>query len=57
MGQRVGFYLTDVEIRNLKKLSKKIDLSVSEIIRRSIDEYMEKFGLGIKSKKPREKGE
>lgn len=45
MGQRVGFYLTDVEIKNLKKLSEKTDLTVSEIIRRSIDDYLEKYGM------------
>lgn len=43
MGQRVGFYLTDLQIKNLKKLSKKTGLTVSEIIRRAIDEHLERF--------------
>jgi predicted DNA-binding protein len=43
LGQRVGFYLTDLEIKNLKKLSKKTGLTVSEIIRRAIDEHLEKY--------------
>lgn len=41
--ERVGFYLTDIQIKNLKKVSKKTELTVSEHIRRAIDEYFEKF--------------
>ena len=41
MGQRVGFYLTDNEVKELKKASKKTGLSVSELIRRAIDGYLE----------------
>jgi predicted transcriptional regulator len=40
LGKRVGFYLTDVQIKALKNLSKKTDLTVSEIIRRAIDEFL-----------------
>ena len=43
MSQRVGFYLTDLQIKNLKKLSRKTGLTVSEIIRRAIDEHLEKY--------------
>jgi predicted DNA-binding protein len=43
LGQRVGFYLTDLQIKNLKKLSKKTGLTVSEIIRRAVDEHVERF--------------
>jgi metal-responsive CopG/Arc/MetJ family transcriptional regulator len=43
LGQRVGFYLTDMQIKELKKVSKKTGLSVSEIIRRAIDGYLERF--------------
>lgn len=43
LGQRVGFYLTDMQIKDLKKVSKKTGLSVSEIIRRAIDGYLEKY--------------
>lgn len=43
MGQRVGFYLTDLQIKDLKKVSKKTGLTVSEIIRRAVDGYLERF--------------
>lgn len=43
MGQRVGFYLTDLQVKNLKKVSKKTGLTVSEIIRRAVDEHLEKY--------------
>jgi len=43
LGQRVGFYLTDLQIRNLKNVSKVTGLTVSEIIRRAIDEHLEKY--------------
>jgi aspartate/methionine/tyrosine aminotransferase len=43
LGQRVGFYLTDLQIQTLKKVSKKTGLTVSEIIRRAVDGYLEKF--------------
>jgi predicted DNA-binding protein len=42
MGQRVNHYMADVQIKKLKTLSKKTGLSVSELIRRAIDEYLEK---------------
>ena len=42
LGQRVGFYLTDFQVKKLKSVSKKTGLTVSEIIRRAIDEYLEK---------------
>jgi predicted DNA-binding protein len=43
LGQRVGFYLTDLQIKNLKAVSKKTGLTVSEIIRRAVDEHLEKY--------------
>jgi len=43
LGQRVGFYLTDLQIKELKRVSKKTGLSVSELIRRAIDEHLEKY--------------
>lgn len=43
MGQRVGFYLTDMQIKQLKKASKKTGLTVSEIIRRAVDEELKKY--------------
>ena len=45
MGQRVGFYLTDLQIKNLKKVSKKTGLTVSEIIRRAVDEHLKQYDL------------
>ena len=42
MGKRVGFYLTDPQIKGLKKASVKTGLSVSEIIRRALDEWLGK---------------
>ncbi|MGO8989066.1 MAG: ribbon-helix-helix domain-containing protein [bacterium] len=46
MGQRVGFYLTDLQIKNLKLVSKKTGLTVSEIIRRAVDEHLKQYDLG-----------
>lgn len=43
MGKRVGFYLTDPQIKGLKRVSKKTGLSVSELIRRAIDDQLEKY--------------
>jgi predicted DNA-binding protein len=43
MPKRVDLYLSEVQIKRLKMMSKKTDLSVSEIVRRAIDEYYEKF--------------
>ena len=43
LGKRVGFYLTEVEIKRLRMVSKKTGLSVSELIRRAIDEYLERY--------------
>lgn len=43
MAKRVNFYLTDIQIRRLKMMSKKTGLSASEILRRAIDEYWERY--------------
>ena len=43
LGTRVGFYLSEIQIKGLKKLTKKTSISVSEHIRRAIDEYLERF--------------
>lgn len=40
LGQRVGFYLTDLQIKELRKASKKTGLTVSELIRRAIDMFL-----------------
>jgi hypothetical protein len=42
LGTRVGFYLSAIQIRDLKKRSKKTTISVSELIRRAVDEFLEK---------------
>ena len=38
----MGFYLSAIQIRDLKNLSKKTSISVSELIRRAVDEFLEK---------------
>jgi hypothetical protein len=43
LGKRVGFYLTDLEVKKLKIASKKTGLSVSELIRRALDEWLVKY--------------
>ena len=43
MMKRVNFTISEVEIKRLSLLSKKTGLSASEIVRRAIDEYWEKF--------------
>jgi hypothetical protein len=43
LGTRVGFYLSAIQIKGLKKLTKKTSISVSEHIRRAIDGYLERF--------------
>jgi hypothetical protein len=48
LGTRVGFYLSGVQVKGLKKLSKKTSISVSEHIRRAVDGYLERFGRKLK---------
>ena len=43
MGKRRNFYLTDLQYKRLNTMSKKLGLSASEILRRAIDEYWERF--------------
>ncbi len=43
MGERRNFYLTDLQLKRLNSMSKKLGLSASEILRRAIDEYWERF--------------
>jgi len=40
--KRINCHLTNLQIKQLKKLSKEVGLSVAEIIRRAIDEYITK---------------
>jgi len=41
---RVNYHLTEPQIKKLKELSKKTDLSVAELIRRAIDEFLQGKG-------------
>ena len=47
MDKRKNFYVTDLQEKRLRMMSKKTGLSESELLRRAIDEYWERF----KSKK------
>jgi len=43
MGKRRNFYLTDLQYKRLNSMSKKMGLSASEILRRAIDEYWDRY--------------
>jgi len=43
MAKRINFYLTDIQVKRLQVMSKKTGLTSSEIVRRAIDEYWERF--------------
>jgi len=43
MAKRMNFYLTDVQVKRLQVMSKKTGLTASEVLRRAIDEYWERF--------------
>ena len=43
MGKRRNFYLSDLQLKRLNLMSKRMGLSASEILRRAIDEYWERF--------------
>ena len=40
--KRIDLYLTEPQIEAFKKLSKKLGLSVAELIRRAIDAFLDK---------------
>ena len=40
---RRNFYLSELQLKRLNSMSKKMGLSASEILRRAIDEYWEKY--------------
>jgi len=42
-GKRMNFYLAEIQIKHLKLISRKTGMTASEILRRAIDEYWEKF--------------
>ena len=41
--KRCNFYLADIQIKRLKAINKKTGLPLSDILRRAIDEYWERF--------------
>jgi predicted DNA-binding protein len=41
--KRMNFYLADLQIKRLKTMNKKTGLPLSDILRRAIDEYWERF--------------
>jgi predicted DNA-binding protein len=43
MAKRMNFYLTETQVKRLQVMSKKTGLTASEILRRAIDEYWERF--------------
>ena len=43
MMRRFNFYISDIQMKRLEIISKKSGLTVSEILRRAIDEYWERF--------------
>ncbi len=43
MAKRLNFYLTDIQVKRLSLMSKKTGLTASEIVRRAVDEYWERF--------------
>jgi len=45
--QRVNHHLSDVQMKNLRKLADKTGLSVAELIRRAIDAYLKDSKKGV----------
>jgi 16S rRNA U516 pseudouridylate synthase RsuA-like enzyme len=43
MMKRINITISDVHIRRLKVMSKKMGITVSELIRRGVDDSWEKF--------------
>jgi predicted DNA-binding protein len=41
--KRMNFYLADLQIKRLKAINKKTGLPLSDILRRAIDDYWEKY--------------
>lgn len=41
--KRMNFYLADSQIKRLKTIQKRTGLPLSDILRRAIDEYWERF--------------
>jgi metal-responsive CopG/Arc/MetJ family transcriptional regulator len=43
MMKRIDITISEIHIKRLKTMAKKTGVSVSELIRRAIDDYWEKF--------------
>lgn len=41
--KRMNFYLADIQIKRLKAIQKKTGLPLSDILRRAIDEYWDRY--------------
>jgi len=48
--KRCNFYLADIQIKKLKAIQKRTGLPLSDILRRAIDTYWEKYEKKAKSK-------
>jgi hypothetical protein len=48
---RVGLYLTEPQTKKIKEISKKTGLTVSDLIRRSLDDWVEKYEEKERKKK------
>ena len=49
MMKRIDITISELHIKRLKILAKKKGVSVSEVIRRAVDEYWERFKVKEKS--------
>ncbi len=41
--ERMGVYLTEVEVKKLRAIQKKTGLSVAELIRRAVDTWLKEY--------------
>ena len=48
--KRINFYLSDPQIKELQKVTKKADMNMSDFVRRAIDEYLDKVKKRYKIK-------
>lgn len=51
MAKRRNFYLTDLQYKRLSIMFKKMGLSASEILRRAVDEYWERYEKKLRKNK------
>jgi hypothetical protein len=48
---RVGLYLTTPQIKKVKEVSKKTGLAISDLMRRSLDDWLERYEEKERKKK------